>query len=137
MKKITSRFPNLKVLLVEDYFINQEVTKDILELMGCTVDIAEEGNSALEMARKNPYDLILMDLQIPNKDGLEVTRELRKDPGINKKPIIVALTASALDGDKEKCLEAGADDYLSKPMEAEGLEECLRHFFQNQLVVSS
>lgn len=132
MKKISSRFPGLKVLLVEDYFINQEVTKDILELMDCEVDIAEEGYEALRMALSKPYDLIIMDLQIPGIDGCEVTQKIRKQEG-SRHSTIVALTASALDGDREKCLAAGMDDYISKPMEAERLEEVLARFFPSKM----
>lgn len=137
MKKITSKFPGLKVLLVEDYFINQEVTKDLLELMQCEVDIVEEGHQALEMAKKNAYELIIMDLQIPGIDGLEVTRQIRAAQTPSKKSIIVALTASALDGDRERCLQAGMDDYISKPMEAERLEDVLKHFFSKKFSLSS
>jgi CheY-like chemotaxis protein len=136
MKKITSKFPKLAVLLVEDYFINQEVTKDILEWMECEVDIAEEGYHAVEMAQKNQYDLILVDLQIPGIDGYEVTRRIRKSEKNGSHVPIVALTASALDGDREKCLASGMDDYISKPMEGYRLEEVLRKFFAERMIVT-
>jgi CheY-like chemotaxis protein len=137
MRKITSRFPDLRVLLVEDYFINQEVTKDLLELMHCTVDVAEDGNQAIELASQNDYDLIVMDLQIPGIDGYEVTRRLRQNPNPSiKQSKIIALTASALDGDRERCLEAGMDDYISKPMEADVLEDILRKHFSTRMKIS-
>lgn len=135
MKKIASRFPGLKILLVEDYFMNQEVTKEILEIMGCEVDVSEEGYNALEKACSNDYDFIIMDLQIPGIDGLEVTRRIRSEKqGVQ--PIIVAVTANALDGDREKCIKAGMDDYLSKPMGADKLEEVLRKYFANKMAIS-
>lgn len=134
MRKITSRFPGLKVLIVEDYFINQEVTKDMLELMDCDVEVIDNGKDALSLMTKNPYDLVLMDLQIPEIDGYDVTRLLRKHENGEKHTLIVALTASALSGDRQKCLEAGMDDYLSKPLEIEKLEETLRKYFPTKLV---
>lgn len=135
MKKITSRFPGLKVLLVEDYFINQEVTKDILELMDCEVDIAEDGGQGLDMVQSNAYDLIIMDLQIPVMDGLELTRQIRKMSEKGKNIPIVALTASALDGDREKCKAAGMNDYISKPTEAQQIEEILRKYFSERMTM--
>lgn len=137
MKKITSQFPGLKVLLVEDYFINQEVTKDLLEMMQCDVEIAEDGSQALFLTNSKSYDLIIMDLQIPGVDGLEVTRRIRKSGSKEKRPIIIALTASALEGDREKCFEAGMDDYLSKPIEGEKLEEALRKYFPSKMTVTA
>lgn len=138
MKKITSQFPGLKVLLVEDYFINQEVTKDLLEMMQCDVEIAEDGYRALELTKKNFYDAIIMDLQIPGIDGLEVTRKIREEErGGKRHAIIIALTASALEGDREQCLEAGMDDYISKPMEAERLEDILRKYFSSKMIVKA
>lgn len=110
-----------KILIVEDYFINQEMMVDMLESMGCEVDAAEDGEQALSKWKENGYDLILMDIQMPRKDGYEVTREIRSLENNEKHTIIVALTANALDGDKEKCLEAGMDDYLSKPIDKQHL----------------
>lgn len=130
MRKITSKFPGKKILLVEDYFINQEVTKDILEFMDCEVDIAETGKEALEKVQQTDYDLILLDLQIPEMDGYQVCQEIRK--GEKKHALIIALTASALVGDKEKCLAAGMDDYLSKPIETDKLEDLLLKYFRDK-----
>lgn len=129
MKKLTSKFPDLNVLIVEDNQINQEVCKDILELMGCKVTLAVDGNEAVKFAQGSPYELILMDIQLPGIDGYEATRQIRRD-GNPFRPIIIALTASALDNDKGKCLEAGMDDYISKPMEASQLEDALLKHFQ-------
>lgn len=134
MRKITSRFPGLKVLIVEDYFINQEVTKDILELMQCEAEIAENGKEALEMYQNGNYDLILMDIQMPDMDGLEITRKIRtmENRGKNK-PIIIALTASVLNDSKALCQEAGMEDYIAKPMEAEKIEDMLRKYFPSRM----
>lgn len=128
MKKLTSKFPNLSVLVVEDNLINQEVCKDILELIGCKVTLASDGAEAVRLAQATPYELILMDIQLPEIDGYEATRQIRKVTTVSR-PIIIALTASALDGDKDKSLQAGMDDYISKPMEASQLEEALLKYF--------
>jgi two-component system sensor histidine kinase/response regulator len=137
MAKITARFPNLKVLLVEDYFINQEVTVDMLEMLDCQADVAEDGHTAVKMATENKYDLIIMDLQIPGIDGLEATKQIRAvEKGVNP-AIIIALTASAMQGDMEKCLSSGMDDYMSKPMEFNTLEGKIRKFFSNRMVLAT
>lgn len=137
MKKISSKFPGLKVLMVEDYFINQEVTKDMLELMGCVVTIAEEGDEALKLFTKEKFDLILMDLQLPGIDGIEVTKLMRKEERQTPRTPIIALTANALDGDAEKCLASGMDDYMSKPIEILSLEEMLKKHFKDRLQAST
>jgi CheY-like chemotaxis protein len=132
MKKITSKFPGLKILVVEDNFINQEVCKDILEFMGCVVDVAKDGLEAVEKAKNIFYDAILMDIHLPSMDGYEATRQIRLEPS-SSKSIIIALTASALDGDRQKCLDAGMNDYISKPMEAYYLEDTLLKYFSHKL----
>lgn len=130
MQKISARFPGKKILLVEDYFINQEIVQDMLELMECSVDIAEDGAEAIKKFDTKNYDLILMDIQLPEKDGYEVTRTIRtKEQTEAKKPVtIVALTANAMVGDKEKCLEAGMNDYIAKPIELTVLESVLKKY---------
>ena len=128
MKKITSSFPGKKVLVAEDYFVNQEVTQDMLEMMDVEVDIAENGKIAVETHAANHYDLIFMDIQMPELDGYEATKQIRVKEGSEKHTPIIALTANALVGDKEKCLNAGMDDYLSKPIEAEKLEDILNKY---------
>lgn len=125
MGKVIVQFPGKRILVAEDYFVNQEVTQDILELMGVQVEIAENGREAVEKHKKSSYDLILMDIQMPELDGFEATREIRKLEGESKHTTIIALTANALAGDREKCLQAGMDDYISKPIEAKKLEEIL------------
>jgi len=129
MEKNQEVFPNLRVLVIEDYYFNQELLKDILMSMECEVDIAENGKLGLEMYQQGNFDLVLVDIRIAEVDGYEVTKKIREIEGKNKKTIIVAVTANALPGDKEKCLTAGADDYLMKPVNEEMIEELLRKFF--------
>ncbi len=137
MQKVTAKFPSLKVLLVEDYFINQEVTIDMLEMLGCQVDVAEDGLQAVKMAEENSYDLIIMDLQLPGIDGMEATKRIRTNERPEAKSVIIALTANALEGDKENCMKIGMNDYISKPMEITTLEEKIRKFFPQKMVVAS
>jgi CheY-like chemotaxis protein len=130
MKKITANFKGKKALIADDYLINQELTKEMMELMGCVVDVAEDGVVALENYINNTYDVIMMDVQMPNMDGYEATkkiREIENSTGRSHTPII-AITASALKGDEEKCLKAGMDDYISKPIKGENLENTLAKY---------
>jgi len=124
MKKISAQF-DVDVLVVDDYLINLELTKHMLQMMQCRVDTAENGPESLEMVKKKDYDIVFMDIQMPEMDGVEATNEIRKILGEDRHLPVVALTANALEGDREKYLEAGLDDYISKPITGEGLEEIL------------
>ncbi len=104
-----------RILLVEDNQTNQEVTYQLLEAFGVTIEIVENGLVALEMVKKNPYDLILMDVQMPVMDGLQATAAIRQLPGRQNVPII-AMTANAYAEDRQKCLNAGMNDHLPKPV---------------------
>jgi CheY-like chemotaxis protein/nitrogen-specific signal transduction histidine kinase len=123
--KMASRLP-LRVLLCDDNLINQKVATRLLTQMGYAPKIAGNGLEALKAIDSEPFDLIFMDVMMPEMDGLEATRQIRtrqqnraEHPNYKSPLIIVAMTASAMPGDREKCLEAGMDDYLSKPVRPE------------------
>ncbi|MGO4496288.1 response regulator [Paenibacillus sp. 2RAB27] len=107
---------NARILLVEDNEINQIVATDILSQQGILVDVANNGLEAVRMAQLNTYDAILMDVQMPEMDGYEATRQIRRLPDQGDTPII-AITADAIKGVKEQVLEAGMNDYVTKPFE--------------------
>ena len=115
-----------RILLAEDVPANQKVAKLMLKRFGLTADVANNGREALELWRRENYDLILMDCQMPEMDGYAATSEIRRqERGRGTHITIVALTANALAGDKQKCLEAGMDDFLAKPFKAQELGEVL------------
>ncbi|MBW2010999.1 MAG: response regulator, partial [Deltaproteobacteria bacterium] len=114
------RLKGLRILVVEDNPVNQEIAKAILEKAEIIVDVANNGEEAVEAVRQTYFDAVLMDVQMPKMDGYEATRTIRKDPKFNFLPII-AMTAHAMKGDEEKCLEAGMNAYVSKPVSQERL----------------
>ncbi|MGH8131297.1 MAG: response regulator, partial [Steroidobacteraceae bacterium] len=118
---------NLKVLLVEDSPVNREVATGMLESLGCTVESASDGNVGVEQALSWTFDLVLMDCQMPLMDGFEATRRIRvaEASGGRKRLPIVALTANALQGDRERCLESGMTDFISKPFTMKKLYDVL------------
>ena len=118
-------FTGRRVLLAEDNEANQFVAQELLERAGIAIDIAENGRVAIEKARLGKYDLVLMDVQMPELDGLAATRALRAEPGARRLPII-ALTANALAADVQACLDAGMDDYVAKPIDRAHLFAVLR-----------
>ncbi|RPJ50369.1 MAG: response regulator, partial [Chloroflexi bacterium] len=115
----------LRILVVEDNAINQNLVLLMLERMGYRADVAGNGLEALEALRRQMYDAILMDVQMPEMDGLEATRRIRQEFEESNQPRIIAMTANAMSGDREICLEAGMDDYISKPIHIEELVNCL------------
>ncbi|MBS0357328.1 MAG: CHASE domain-containing protein [Proteobacteria bacterium] len=116
-----------RLLLVEDEPVNREVTLELLKDVWPTVDVATNGLEAVEMAAQQSYDLILMDVQMPQLDGLEATRRIRAQPQGNSIPII-AMTANAFAEDRAHCLEAGMDDFIPKPVDPDALFQCLLHW---------
>jgi len=116
----------LSILLVEDNPVNQRVAISMLKHLDYGADIARNGLEALSMMEKKAYDIILMDIQMPDMDGLEATRCIRNSK-IQKQPHIIAMTAYALDGDREAFLEAGMNDYLSKPIKIEELKRAIEN----------
>lgn len=129
----------VKILLVEDNFINQQVAVEILESIGATVDIASNGHEAIDAVQRKPYDIVLMDVQMPNMDGYQATRIIRNlkqdhqnpSPNTYSKLPIIAMTAHAMKGDKEKCIKAGMDDYITKPIDIDQLILTLSRWIAN------
>ena len=123
----------LNILLTEDNAVNQKLATRILQKWGHEVDVANNGREALRLLKKSSPDLILMDLQMPEMGGLEATQIIRKREAISNGHIpIVAMTAHAMKGDREKCLAAGMDDYLSKPIQRKELKEVLQRYIEHK-----
>ena len=120
-----------RILVAEDNATNQKLVVRLLERRGCRVDVAADGKEAVEMWSRLPYDVILMDCQMPEMDGYEATAEIRRresnGPPKRRTPI-VALTASTMQGDSEKCLAAGMDDFISKPVQVEDLHRAIQRW---------
>jgi CheY-like chemotaxis protein len=121
--------PPLRVLLAEDNAVNQKVALRLLSRLGLSADVAANGAEAVEAVRQRaalgqPYDVVLMDVQMPEMDGLEATRRIRAGD-LSAQPHVVALTANAMQGDREACLAAGCDDYLAKPVRLDDLAAAL------------
>ena len=114
----------LKILLVEDNAVNQKLALRLLAQMGYRADIASNGLEAVQSVERQPYDAILMDVQMPEMDGLEATRAIRNLKTVTQ-PHIIAMTANAMEGDREMCIRAGMNDYVSKPMRVYELVEAL------------
>jgi len=128
-----------KVLLVEDHPVNQKVAQKLLERLGLTVDVAENGEVALDKLREQAYAMVLMDCQMPVLDGYSATRRLREietGQGKQRTPVI-AMTAHAMSGDRERCLQAGMDDYLSKPLDRQLLEQTLTRWMPKSANVAA
>ncbi|MRR22031.1 response regulator, partial [bacterium] len=134
LTKIAPNTRKLSILLAEDNLINQEVGKLILENLHCQVDVADDGASAVAAASRNRYDLVFMDCQMPEVDGYEAVRMIRHQEALAGEMShhipIIALTANALEGDRERCLAAGMDDYLSKPFNADQIATILLRWTQ-------
>ncbi|MBI5052308.1 MAG: response regulator [Chloroflexi bacterium] len=121
---LAARLP-LQILLTEDNTVNQKLALRILQRMGYRADVAANGLEALAALRRQRYDVILMDVQMPEMDGLEATRQIRSTFTPDQQPHIIAMTANAMQGDREVCLEAGMNDYVSKPIQIKELQAAL------------
>ncbi|MCZ6818541.1 MAG: response regulator, partial [Calditrichaeota bacterium] len=120
---------NLKILLAEDNIVNQKVAAKMLQKLGCQVDCVANGKEAVEAVKSIPYDVVFMDCQMPEMDGYEATGKIRRVEPEDQHIPIIALTAIAMQGDRKRCLDAGMDDYISKPLHAKKLQETLGKWF--------
>jgi len=123
---MAARHP-LRILLAEDNVVNQKLALRLLQQLGYRADLAANGIEVLESVARQVYDLILMDVQMPEMDGLEATRRIVAQWEAGARPRIVAMTANAMQGDREMCLDAGMNDYLTKPIRVDQLIEALEH----------
>lgn len=115
----------LSVLLVEDVRTNLELTELVLRRAGHTVTAVTNGKDALDALESGGYDVVALDLRLPDMDGLDIARTMKADPALRKVPI-VAITALAMKGDREKALEAGCDEYITKPVDTRTLAESIQ-----------
>jgi CheY-like chemotaxis protein len=122
--QMAERHP-LRILLAEDNLVNQKLALRLLSQMGYTADVVVNGALAIEAVEREPYDLVLMDVQMPEMDGLEASRRITAKWKPAERPRIVAMTANAMQGDREQCLAAGMDDYVTKPIRVEALVAAL------------
>jgi len=123
---MASRHP-LRILLAEDNVVNQKLALRLLQQMGYRADLASNGIEAVESIERQPYDVVLMDVQMPEMDGLEASRRINERWPNRGRPRIVAMTANAMQGDREACLAAGMDDYITKPIRVDALIGALTH----------
>ncbi len=129
--QMAQRHP-LRILLAEDNAVNQKLALRLLAQMGYRADVAGNGVEAIECVHRQPYDVVLMDVQMPEMDGLEASRRITAKWPANERPRIVAMTANAMQGDREACLAAGMDDYVTKPIRVEALVDALLQVVQRE-----
>ena len=116
----------LRILLAEDNVVNQKLAMRLLQQMGYRADLASNGIEAVESVARQTYDVVLMDVQMPEMDGLEASRRITAKYKPDKRPRIIAMTANAMQGDREECLAAGMDDYVTKPIRVDALVQALQ-----------
>lgn len=129
-ERLGDRYP-LRILLAEDNLVNQKVALRMLERLGYAPNLASNGNQALDALARQPYDVVLMDVQMPELDGIEATRRIRQDSRLEQ-PYIIAMTAHAMEGDREHCLRNGMNDYISKPVRLESLSFVLQRVYEER-----
>jgi CheY-like chemotaxis protein len=122
--RLQTEYAGTRVLLAEDEPIAQEISRGLLEDVGLVVDVAEDGRQALTLAQQNTYTLILMDMQMPNLNGIDATQAIRALPAYAKTPIL-AMTANAFDEDRQRCIAAGMNEHIAKPVDPDRLYETL------------
>jgi CheY-like chemotaxis protein len=119
----------LEILLVEDNVVNQKVALRFLQRLGYQADAVANGLEAVQAVQARDYRLVFMDIQMPEMDGFSATREIRRKIADGRQPVIIALTANAMQGDREKCLDAGMNDFISKPVRMDEIEHVIRRYF--------
>lgn len=125
-RTVVSGGKKLRILLAEDNTVNQTIAVKMLQRCGYYVDVVANGSEAIAALRSAPYDLVLMDCQMPEMDGYEATRRIRASTPLPWSSIpVVAMTASAMTGDREKCIAAGMNDYVSKPIRVKDLQDMI------------
>ncbi|MGB2927214.1 MAG: response regulator, partial [Limnothrix sp.] len=123
--------PNFRILLVEDTPVNQTVIRNQLDILGFSeIDVVNNGREALDLLQEAQYDLVLMDCLMPELDGYDTTKKIRQLEKDGKHQLIIAMTANAMEGDRDKCLTAGMDDYISKPTTIRGIQQVLERVLQ-------
>lgn len=125
--------PVRTILLVEDNELNLMVAEGMLGLLGLTADVARNGVQAVDAVLSARYETVLMDIHMPEMDGFEATRRIRAAVSVEIQPYIIALTANAMVGDRKRCLDAGMDDYLSKPLTKDGLAAAMQRSRQRRV----
>ena len=123
-----AQISGLRLLVAEDNAINQQVVTGLLRRLGYRSDLADDGNEALELVKAYDYDIVFMDVHMPRMDGIAATRAIRALAGTRGKTVIVAMTANAMTGDREACIEAGMDDYIAKPIDRKRLSAALERW---------
>ncbi len=121
-----------RILIAEDNIINQKVATRILEKLGYNTDVAGNGYEALDFLERSTYDLVFMDCQMPEMDGYDATGKIRRNEGADRHTLIIAMTASAMPGDRERCLSAGMDDHIAKPITLNGIRKVLEHWLPDR-----
>ena len=123
---------NIRILVAEDNVVNQKVAIRMLQRMGLRADVAANGHEAVQMFGLVPYDVILMDCHMPELDGYEASRQIRRLEAVGRSVVIVAMTAEAMAGAREACLASGMDDYISKPVKVQDLLTVLQKWAPNK-----